>query len=118
MDGRAEAWRSGDPALLYRVLATGSPALDSEAAALTEAQDQGLRYPDVSFRVEDARVVREEDGRVTVEAVVARDELRAVGADGTAVREEPASTDDVRLVLSRPHDQASWRLWSWGPASG
>src|SRR5690606_2662953 len=63
VDGRARAWRSGDPALLDRVLALGSPALDSEVAALAGAQDQGLRYPDVSFRVEDATVVREEDGR-------------------------------------------------------
>ncbi|WP_202804511.1 serine/threonine-protein kinase [Ornithinimicrobium pekingense] len=115
VDGRAEAWRTGDPALLDGVVADGSPALDTETAALADARDQGVRYPDVRFRVEAAEVVGQDDARLTVDALVLRDGLRAVGSDGGTVAEHPATTDDVRLVLTREGDAEPWRLWSWGP---
>ena len=115
VDGRAEAWSSGAPDALRRFLAPGSPALDSETESLVHAGEEGLRYPAVAFRVEEVDVVEQAPGRLTVDAVVARDPLRGLGAEGEVLVEEPGSTERVRFVLTRSQAQEAWRLWSWAP---
>ncbi|WP_162802822.1 serine/threonine-protein kinase [Ornithinimicrobium avium] len=113
VDARALAWEEGDPDLLASVTAQGSPALAAEADALEEARAQGVRYAEVSFRVERAVLVEEAGDRLTVDAAVARAPLTGTDTSGQTVVEEPGSTERVRLVLAR--DEAGWLLWSWAP---
>ena len=119
VDGRALAWEEGDPALLDEVVASGSPALQTESDALDRARGQGVRYEEVSFVVEDAVVVIEEDDRLTVDAAVTRAPLHGTDATGETVLTEPETTEQVRLVLARDDggesQEAGWLLWSWAP---
>ena len=113
VDGRAEAWEAGDPAALAGVLADGSPALEVETAALERAGEQQVAYEEVSFAVERAAVVRADDTRLAVDAVVTRHRLVGVDEGGQTVVDQPATTEEVRLELTRANDAAAWLLWSW-----
>ena len=120
LDGRAEAWERADDVLLLGVVAPGSPAEAAEGEALARLRESGVRYPDVTFRVEDA-TVREGDAssgadRLAVRATVSRAALEGRDGQGRRLDPVPAGTERVDLELARAGER--WLLWSWEPAAG
>ncbi|MFK5633840.1 serine/threonine-protein kinase [Ornithinimicrobium sp. LYQ103] len=116
VDGRGEAWESADEAELMGVMAEGSPALHAERGRLAELRSSGVRYPDVTFRVEDATVVGRTEDRLTVDATLTRAALSGVDEEGERRAGHPVGTERVRLVLAAGDD--GWLLWSWAEPGG
>ncbi|OLT20018.1 hypothetical protein BJF81_06390 [Ornithinimicrobium sp. CNJ-824] len=115
LDGRGEAWERADDVLLLGVVAPGSPAEAAEGEALARLRESGVRYPDVTFRVEDA-TVREGDtpsgaDRLAVRATVSRAALEGRDGQGRRLDPVPAGTERVDLELARAGER--WLLWSW-----
>ncbi|MDO5741280.1 MAG: hypothetical protein Q4P07_14160, partial [Ornithinimicrobium sp.] len=112
VDLRGEAWEGRDPAALTLAMAPDSPALAAEQGQLEAARALGLVYPDVTFRVEEAAVVEQTQGRLTVEATITRAPLRAIDDDGDEQLTSGMQTDQLRIVLAAAKE--GWLLWSWG----
>jgi hypothetical protein len=96
---------------LTEVMAPGSPALHADAERLAELRALGVRYPDVTFRVEDATVVGHAEDRLTVDATLTRAALSGLDGDGEERVSYPVGTERVRLVLAAADE--GWLLWSW-----
>ena len=140
LDGRGEAWERADDVLLLGIGAPGSPAEASETEELTRLRESGVRYRDVTFRVEDATLVShgtltgeaDDDGagadvdadpdagpvtdRIAVRATVSRAALEGRDGQGRRLEPVPAGSERVDLELARAEDR--WLLWSWEPAAG
>lgn len=140
LDGRGEAWERADDVLLLGIVAPGSPAEASETEELTRLRESGVRYRDVTFRVEDATLVShgtltgeaDDDGagadvdadpdagpvtdRIAVRATVSRAALEGRDGQGRRLEPVPAGSERVDLELARAEDR--WLLWSWEPAAG
>ncbi|HSP61170.1 MAG TPA: protein kinase, partial [Ornithinimicrobium sp.] len=119
LDARGEAWERADDVLLAGVVAPDSPAEVAETEQLVRLRESGVRYPDVTFRVEEATVEAggqaEEVDRLVLRATISRAALQ--GRDGQGRRLDPvaASTERVDVELARVGDL--WLLWSWEPTS-
>jgi hypothetical protein len=116
VDGRGVAWEEADAELLEAVTAPGSPARDSEQRQLERVREEGLRYADVTFRVEDVRVVDTGSERLVLDATVSRAPLSGRDASGAELVHSRTRTDTVEMVLAAVDGQ--WLLWSWGEAGG
>jgi hypothetical protein len=129
LDGRGEAWERADDVLLLGIVAPDSPAETSETEQLARLRESGVRYPDVTFRVEDATLVP--DGtparaadvdagpdagtdRIAVRATVSRAALEGRDGGGGRLDPLPTSSERVRIELARLDER--WLLWSWEPA--
>ncbi|WP_256841902.1 serine/threonine-protein kinase [Ornithinimicrobium cryptoxanthini] len=109
LDVRAAAWRSGDPADLAAVHATGSPAYEQEAEALGRASDLEVSYQGLRFTVDEATVVDATEDRVVLEAEVERSSYEAVTPSGRT--SHPGRTEVVQIELRR--SDGAWRIWGW-----
>ena len=95
-------------------------AIAVRSALFPRLRESGVRYPDVTFRVEDA-TVREGDApsgadRLAVRATVSRAALEGRDGQGRRLDPVPAGTERVDLELARAGER--WLLWSWEPAAG
>ena len=93
-------------------MASDSPALAAEQGQLESALALGLVYPDVTFRVDEAAVVEQTAGRLTLEATITRAPLRAIDDNGDEQLTSGMQTDQLRIVLAAAKE--GWLLWSWG----
>lgn len=109
LDGRAAAWRSGEPADLALAHAAGSPALAQERDSLAAAREAEVSYRGLKFTVAQAAVLEEEGDRVVLQVGVERSEYDVVSQAGAVPH--PGRTDVVELELRRAGD--TWRIWGW-----
>ncbi|MGD8200819.1 protein kinase domain-containing protein [Ornithinimicrobium sp. W1679] len=129
LDGRGEAWERADDVLMLGIVAPDSPAEASETEQLARLRESGVRYPDVTFRVEDATLVpdgtlaREADVDAGTDAVTDRIAVRATvsraaleGRDGRGGRLDPVPTSSERVRIELARIDERWLLWSWEPA--
>lgn len=113
LDARAAAWRSGDPADLEAVHATGSPAREQETEALTDAQDLDVTYQGLEFTVGEAEVLASGPERAVLEVEVERSAYQEVTPSGEIAHEGRSDVVELELRLS----DGDWRIWSWGDAA-
>lgn len=115
VDVRGLAWERIDAQLLSTAMAPGSPALAAEEEHLEALGDSGVTYADVTFRVDEARVVGVDGDHLRVAAVVSRAPLTALMQDGRRVQQDRGRTDEVEVVLAPGQEpQQGWVLWAWG----
>lgn len=115
VDVRGLAWERIDAQLLSTAMAPGSPALAAEEEHLEALGDSGVTYADVTFRVDEARVVGVDGDHLRVAAVVSRAPLTALMQDGRRVQQDRGRTDEVEVVLAPGQEpKHGWVLWAWG----
>ena len=104
---RAGAWNARDASRLTRCLASASPALRADAAALASARAQGISYAGVDYRVEEVDGVL--GGRLSATIVRGAYEQRRRGE----VTRVAAQRSVVDLTATRA--EGGWRISAWSP---
>jgi hypothetical protein len=104
---RAEAWRSGDPALLRGAESPGSPLLARDTAALEELARAGLRYEGLRYVVTDVAAQSQRGTSASVLARLGIDEYEVVGTGRP--RPRPA-VEGEEVLVELEWSGGRWRL--------
>jgi hypothetical protein len=110
---RAQAFASGDRALLERAATREGPALVDDLDRLEQLVDAGVVLAGLAFDVRRVEVLSRDADRAVVEATVVALPHRQQRADGTVVAQMAAAPERTsRLVLQR--GDAGWQVDSVG----
>lgn len=110
---RAQAFASGDRALLERAATREGPALADDLHRFEQLVDAGVVLAGLAFDVRRVEVLSRDADRAVVEATVVALPHRQQRADGTVVAQMAAAPERTsRLVLQR--GDAGWQVDSVG----
>lgn len=107
---RAAAWNARSTANLVRCMASDSPALKDDTAALTQAQQRGVTYKGVGYSV-DKLALHSASGTTRVfTAIVTRSAFTAT--QGGKDTQLPEQTSEVKLTVTGEGHDARITQWS------
>jgi hypothetical protein len=108
---RSAAFGAADPALLATAVESGSPAAQTDGAALRSLAAQDLHVVGLATDVLSLAPISTGEDSATLRVVDTRSRYRVVAADGAVVTEVPARDRGAWRVELRRGDDGRWRFY-------